>query len=137
MLKFIIALGSIAALTACSTLRQSAFPSGWNDETNEAAYIECGAYKINKGYQALVDNGKLTPEQALRASKGDVRTGDSECLAYAAYGLDRKTIGVTTSLEGLVIGKQATYICTNSDVPCPGVRVEFSDGRVTSVIPIR
>ena len=136
-------LGCIGALTACSTFRQSAYQSGWNGETNEAAYRECGIYRLHKGMQIqqnidrLVALGKLTPEQALRASKAEVHPGDPECLAYAAYGLDRKEISVTKNLDSLVIGKQATYVCAESDVPCPGVKVEFSDGKVTAVNPIR
>lgn len=143
MKKIVLVLSCISALTACSTLKQSAYQSGWNSQTNEAAYSECGIYRLSKGMpiqhnlDRLIALGMLSPEQALRASKVEVRPGDPECLAYAAYGLKRKTIGVTRNLDGLVIGKQATYVCADSDVPCPGVKVEFSDGRVTAVTPIQ
>ncbi|MCC2960537.1 hypothetical protein LK540_08835 [Massilia sp. IC2-278] len=134
---------SIVALTACSSLKQSAYQSGWNNDTNEAAYRECGMYRIAKGMPVqqnldrLVALGKLSPEQASRASKADVRPGDPECLAFAAYGLNRKEIGITKNSDGLVISKQATYACADSDVPCPGIQVEFSDGKVTAINPKR
>lgn len=131
-------------LIGCSSAQnKSVFQSGWNNETNEAVFIECGACRPSKGVyfqqnlDRLVGLGVLNAEQAMRAAKGDVLPGDPECLAYAALGYNRKGIGVKKNAEGIVIEKFVTYSCDDSDAPCPGIKVIFADGKVTSVSVIR
>ena len=137
MIKKLLTLVLLSQLAACSSKPSSAYDSGWTNDTNEAAYKACSVYRITKDLsnpsvlENLVSSRVLTNEQAQRAISGDVRVGDPECLAYAAYGLDRHKIGTQTNNKGQFITKTATYLCSQSNVPCPGLVVRFSDGKVT------
>ncbi|WP_124301739.1 hypothetical protein [Pseudomonas chlororaphis] len=138
MIKKLLALLLLSQLMACSNQPSSAYESGWTNSTNENAYATCGVYRVKKGMQdpsvmqRLVTSRALSIEQAQRAIRANVQAGDPECLAYAAYGLDRYKIIIQKNSKGEDIGKTAIYRCTQSDVPCPGVAVGFSDGKVTS-----
>jgi hypothetical protein len=138
MIKKLLALLVVSQLAACSNQPSSAFDSGWTNNTNEDAYATCGSFRIKKGFQNpavinhLVASRLLTNEQAERAVQRNVQTGDPECLAYAAYGLDWHKIDIYKNKAGEVTAKAVTYLCSESEVPCPGLTVKFSDGKVTS-----
>ncbi|AZZ75289.1 hypothetical protein CCX46_09045 [Pseudomonas sp. RU47] len=138
MLKKMLVLLVVSQLAACSNQPSSAYESGWTNDTNEDAYAACGSFRIKKGFQDptvmehLVASRQLSSEQASRAIQRDVRTGDPECLAYAAFGLDRHKISFYKNKAGELTAKSVTYQCSQSDVPCPGLKVVFTDGKVTS-----
>lgn len=137
VLRKLLVLALISQLAACAS--KSAYDSGWTDETNEQAYGACGQYRVNKQFsnpgvlEGLIASGALSRSQAQRAIKQDVRIGDSECLAYAAYGLDRAVITTQKNTKGQVTQRLVTYQCSRSEVSCPSVRVHFADGVVSSI----
>ncbi|MBS7413374.1 hypothetical protein [Pseudomonas syringae] len=140
MFKFCAALFSVALVAGCSS-NPSAFQSGWTNDTNENAYKECGSFRYagheyGNTLDKLVAAKKLTAAQANRAIARDVRVGDSECLAYAAYGLDRKTIKFEHNSKKQLVVKSVTYECKTNPVSCPGIRVTFVDGTVQSISPL-
>ena len=138
MIKKLLVLLVVSQLAACSNQPSSAYESGWTSNTNEDAYAACGIYRIQKGFQdpavlsQLVSSQRLTSEQAQRAAQRNVKVGDPECLAYAAYGLDRTKIVFHKNKAGEATAKSVTYLCSQSEVPCPGLTVTFSDGKVTN-----
>ena len=127
-------------LTACSTVPESAYDSGWNNDVSEATYKECGKTTWNKGMYSsqnlrrLVPLGFLTQEQALRASKQEVRVGDPECLVFAAYGLKRgKFFNFTNDANKNLIEREFSYTCDTSDIKCPGKTFKVKNGVVTEI----
>lgn len=138
MMKTMLALLVVFQLAACANEPSSAYDSGWTSNTNEDAYAACGSFRIKKGFQDpavmnhLVASHQLTGEQAARAVQRNVQIGDPECLVFAAYGLDRHKISFYKNKAGEVTSKSVTYLCSQSEVPCPGLKVTFSDGKVAS-----
>ncbi|WP_085683135.1 MULTISPECIES: hypothetical protein [unclassified Pseudomonas] len=138
MIKKLLLLLVVSQMAACSNQPSSAYESGWTGDTNEDAYAACGSFRVKKGFQdpsvmdRLVASHQLTSEQAARAIERSVQIGDPECLAYAAYGLDRHKISFYKNKAGELTAKSVTYLCSESDVPCPGLTVMFSDGKVTN-----
>ena len=139
-MKYIAVVVCLACLTACSTVQtKGAFKSGWTSRKNEAAFKMCALYRPKKGgpspqdMDGLIAFGMLTEEQANRASKALVLPGDPECLAYAAYGHRRKDVGEIFDAKGVLLERYATYDCDDNDVACPGIRVDFADGKVVNV----
>lgn len=127
-------------LPACASIGQkSIYPSGWNANVNENAYSTCGIVRHNEkifipqNVVALRNQGLLTADEAARIEKAAVKVGDSECMAYASYGLMRGTVSNMADLDGRTIEKSVKYLCSNSPVPCPGVLVTFRDGRVSAI----
>ena len=136
MKKALITFLAACALAGCAG-KQSAYESGWNNETNEDAYVACAPYRYqHREYQNVLDRvvakGLLTGAQANRAMDMDVKIGDPECLAYAAYGAEILKTDFFKP-KGLLIKKAVTYDCREVSVPCPGLRVEFTDGKVTAI----
>ncbi|MDR6957439.1 uncharacterized protein YwbE [Pseudomonas brassicacearum] len=142
ILKNILVLALLSQVAACVSKPTSAYESGWTENTNEDAYNSCGRYRWDNKFkepavlQHLITSGALTSSQAQRAESQDVRVGDPECLAYAAYGLNRAKIGFQRNKEGQVTEKIATYLCFNSEKTCSGVRVHFADGKVSRITPV-
>ncbi|SEN18547.1 hypothetical protein SAMN04487857_11193 [Pseudomonas sp. ok272] len=138
MIKKLLVLLTISQLVACTNQPSSAYESGWTSNTNEDAYATCGSYRVTKGFQnpdvmnQLVSTHQLTNEQGQRVEQHRVQIGDPECLAYAAYGMDRYKTVIRKNNAGETTTKSVTYLCNKSDVPCPGLTVTFSDGKVTS-----
>ena len=134
---------TVLSLSACASGPGSAYKDGWTETSSEHAYTECSVVHLAKGQlvpqnlDALVGNGMLTPAQAARVRAGTVRVGDPECLAYAAYGLQRAKITLTRDPSGKLLSKTVAYVCGDSDAPCPGVNVEFVDGRVAETSPLK
>ncbi len=139
MMKKMLVLLVVFQLAACSNQPSSAYDSGWTSNTNEDAYAACGSFRIKKGFQDpavmnhLLASNQLTREQAARAVQRNVQTGDPECLAFAAYGLDRHKVSFYKNKAGELTSKSVTYLCSESEVPCPGLTVTFSDGKVASI----
>lgn len=138
-LNKILILALLTQVAACVSKPSSAYDSGWTENTNEDTYSSCGRYRWDNKFkepavlQNLVASGALTSSQAQRAEKQDVRIGDPECLAYAAYGLNRAKIGFQRNEKGQVTEKTATYLCFNSAPTCSGIRVHFADGKVSRI----
>lgn len=137
-----LAVAAVVAsvLTACASIGQnSMYPSGWNANVNENAYSTCGIVRHNEkifipqNVVVLRNQGLLTADEAARVEKSAVKVGDSECMAYASYGLMRGTISNTADVDGRTIEKSVKYFCSNSPAPCPGVLVTFRDGRVAAI----
>jgi len=78
---------------ACTNTPSSYYESGWNNDVSEQAFRGCGRVWISKDVfdpshlERLILAEKLSKSQAARVMKGQVLRGDSECLAYAAYGM--------------------------------------------------
>lgn len=140
-MKRIFTVFSALALTACTAIEGSPKNTIKMGDSIQTPYAACGIYRQSKGVanpsvmDNLIAHNVLTPAQATRAMNADVHIGDSECLAYAAYGLQRSKITITKDVKGKVQSEQITYSCTNSDVPCPGLTVQFSNGKVTDITP--
>ncbi|SEN75054.1 hypothetical protein [Pseudomonas sp. ok266] len=140
MIKKMLVLLTVLPLAACSNQPSSAFDSGWTSKTNEEAYANCGSFRFNKGFQdpsviqRLVESRQLTAEQAAQAVQRNVKVGDPECLAFAAYGLDVQRFDIYRNNAGETTARAVTYSCSQSDVPCPGLTVTFSDGKVVSKV---
>lgn len=127
-------------LPACaSILQKSMYPSGWNAKVNESTYSTCGIVRHNEkifipqNVVALRNQGLLTADEAARVEKAAVKVGDSECMAYASYGMMRGTVSKTSDRDGRTIERSVKYLCSNSPAPCPGVLVTFRDGRVSAI----
>lgn len=138
----VLVLVFLSQIAACASKPSSAYESGWTTNTNEDAYTNCAVFRLNKQIkdpavlQHLVASGSLSKSQAQRALIQDVRVGDPECLAYAAYGLDRHKIAFYSNKKGQVTAKAVTYRCDQSEVVCPGLRVQFADGKVSGITPL-
>ncbi|WP_338474327.1 hypothetical protein V3H56_05700 [Pseudomonas sp. MS646] len=139
VLNTVLVLALLSQVVACVSKPSSAYESGWTENTNEDAYSTCGRYRWDNKFkepavlQRLVASGTLTSSQAQRAEAQDVRVGDPECLAYAAYGLNRAKISFYKNTKGQVTEKTATYLCFNNQPNCSGVRVHFADGKVSRI----
>lgn len=127
-------------LPACASIGQkSMYPSGWNENVNENAYATCGIVRHNEkifipqNAVILRNQRLLTADEATRVEKADVKVGDSECMAYASYGLMRGPVSNRVDLDGRTIEKSVKYFCSNSPAPCPGVLVTFRDGRISAI----
>lgn len=138
--SLLVAAVVACVLPACASIGQkSMYPSGWNASVNENTYSTCGIVRHNEkifipqNAVALRNQGLLTADEAARVEKATVKVGDSECMAYASYGLMRGTVSNTTDLDGRTIEKSVKYLCSNSPAPCPGVVVTFRDGRVSAI----
>jgi hypothetical protein len=110
--------------------------------TTLASQTRCGVVRWDKGIFApgnldlLTSRGDLTQEQAQRAARQDVRPGDPECLAWAAFGLQQSQITTQIDARHRLLALQIDYRCGRSDVRCPGRRVSVVDGTVTTVTPL-
>lgn len=129
-------------LPACASIaigQKSMYPSGWNANANENAYSTCGIVRHNEKIfipqhvVVLRNQGLLTADEAARVEKAAIKVGDSECMAYASYGLMRGSVSNTSDRDGRTIEKSVKYFCSNSPAPCPGVLVTFRDGRVSAI----
>lgn len=144
MRSLILIAVTSSTLLGCAgdPFHRSAYPSGWSQATTLAAQKRCGVVRWDKGILAqpnldlLVTHGYLTPEQASRAAQQDVRPGDPECLAWAAFGLQQTKVTMQTDGHGKLFTLTIDYRCVRSDVACPGRRVDVVDGVVTSVSPL-
>jgi hypothetical protein len=88
---------------------------------------------IQHNLDLLVQEGYLTAQQAYRAREHDVRPGDPECLAYAAYGLRQSKVTEVHDAHKRLTSIAIDYRCELSPIPCPGVMVQIIDGRVTGL----
>jgi hypothetical protein len=139
-MKKVFSFSIVLTLTACSTVPESAYESGWNNQVSEATYEECGKTTWNKEMYSsqnlarLVPLGYLTKEQATRASRQDVRIGDPECLVFAAYGLNRgKSFNFTTDTNKNLVEREFSYTCDTSDAKCPGITFKVKNGVVAEI----
>lgn len=145
-MKVFLPIISMLAMAGCSSTPNVDFNeyygSTWTNKASETTYTNCSVVWLNKdmmsshNLQRLVENGKLTTEQAARAAKSFPKVGDPECMAYASYGLHRNTITLTRDKNKQLIRKGTTYLCENSNAPCTGIKVEIENGLISSVEPL-
>jgi len=139
-MKNVLSLCALTLMTACSVTPESAYESGWNLKKSEGTYKECAMTWLKKdmfmaqNMDRLITLGYLTKEQAIRAAKSEVRVGDPECLAFAAFGLTRgsKLSFVNDSNKNL-LERELNYSCKESNATCPGVSITIENGVVSSV----
>lgn len=100
---------------------------------------QCGMVWLDKEHfiqhnlDFLVQEGYLTAQQAYRAREHDVRLGDPECLAYAAYGLWQSKVTEVHDAHKRLTSVAIDYRCELSPITCPSIRVQIIDGRVTAL----
>lgn len=142
ILLSLLALASVLASGCAPYSSRSTYPSGWSNDTSERAYASCSVYHlrpdmpIEANLMLLVRTGRLTSEEANRVRDGRVRVGDSECAAFAAYGMDRSLNTFLTNKDHALVQREVTYRCWNSTAPCPGIVIQIVDGRVTDIHPL-
>lgn len=132
------------SLAACDSVptKRSAYPSGWNLDVSLEKHRQCGMVRFAKGtyiehnLELLIDNGYLTQEQATRARNQDVRVGDPECVAYAAFGMSESLNTQSRDASKRLISVRMDFRCEMSPTTCPGQRIVVADGHVVSKTPI-
>lgn len=140
----VIALLLLTMLPACGSgpSTRSAYSSSWSLATSLDAQRQCGVVRLSKGVfvsqnlQLLVERHYLTREQAERVVVQNVLVGDPECVAYAAFGVWQAKNTQRTDRKKRLIQLEVDFSCQNSDVPCPGTRVQVIDGVITSISPL-
>ncbi len=139
-MKKTLSLCVLTLLSACSVTPESAYESGWNLKKSEGTYKECAMTWLNKdmfmaqNMDRLIALGYLTKEQAIRAAKSEVRVGDPECLAFAAFGLTRGSkLSFVNDINKNLLERKLNYSCEESNAKCPGVSITIKNGIVSSV----
>ena len=85
----------------------------------------------------LVSSGVLTQAQGRRVIAHDVRVGDPECMAYAAYGASLAKESFAMDSHKNLVTVEWDFTCQHSPVSCPGLVVVIADGKVSAVYPKR
>lgn len=123
-------------LSGCTS---SAYESGWNGKISGEVFHECAlsswapGFYFNENVDRLVPLGLLTQDEATRAKRHDVRVGDKECLAYAAYGFNPSKYQFSSNTKKLLLSRSVEYRCEKSPIPCPGKLITIVDGRVSDI----
>ena len=138
-MKFLLLMLSVFILISCTSMPKSAYESGWNNDSSESIYKECATVWLEKdvfipqNLNRLVQLKLLSGNDAGRVKIADLRPGDSECLIYATYGLNRSKVKFVINKNKQLISKTVTYSCKNSQVKCPGTEIEIIDGKVSYI----
>lgn len=126
-------------LAACTSVHKSAYQSGWNNNSSENTYKECAMVWLDKdmfiqqNLNRLVQLNLLSNDEAGRVKEADLRSGDSECLVYATYGLNHSKVTFFMNKDKQLISKTVHYSCQNSRVKCPGSEITIINGRVSNI----
>jgi len=138
-MRFLFFILSAFVIISCAYAPKSAYESGWNNDMSNNIYKECAPVWLEKdvfvpqNLNRLVQLKLLSDNDAGRVKVADLRTGDSECLIYATYGLNRSKVKFVINKEKQLISKTVTYSCKNSQVKCPGEEIKIIDGKISTI----
>ena len=145
MRRLVTFMACVTLLCGCVSQRtRSHYPSGWNMMESSQIQKQCGIWQdstlteleTREHVSDLVSSGVLTQDQGSRVLAHEVRVGDPECMAYAAYGASKAKETFINDVHKNLMILEWDYTCQHSPVSCPGLAVIIADGRVSSIHPL-